>query len=91
MYPETDIPPIQVTEERLERIGSHLPELPEQKLERVAKTYELNQKLAKQILDSEYGDLFETIATEGGVSPTMVAVFLTETMKALRREGVDVE
>ena len=91
MYPETDIPPIQMTEERLERIGSHLPELPEQKLERVAKTYELNQKLAKQILDSEYGDLFETIATESGVSPTMVAVFLTETLKALKREGVDVD
>jgi glutamyl-tRNA(Gln) amidotransferase subunit E len=91
MYPETDIPPIQMTEERLERIGSHLPELPEQKLERVAKTYELNQKLAKQILDSEYGDLFETIATESGVSPTMVAVFLTETLKALKRQGVDVD
>jgi len=91
MYPETDIPPIQITEERLKELGSHLPELPEQKLERIAKTYELNQKLAKQILDSEHGELFETIVRESNVSPTMVAVFMTETMKALKRDGVDAD
>ena len=91
MYPETDIPPIQVTEERLRELGSHLPELPEQKLERLEKTYKLNQKLAKQILDSEDCELFETIVAETKVSPTMVAVFVTETMKALKRDGVDVD
>jgi glutamyl-tRNA(Gln) amidotransferase subunit E len=90
MYPETDIPPIQITEEWLKEIGSHLPELPERKLERLAKTYELNQKLTKQILDSEHGELFETIVGESNASPTMVAVFVTETMKALKRDGVDV-
>lgn len=90
MYPETDIPPMQITEEWLKEIGSHLPELPEEKLERLAKTYELNQKLAKQILDSEHGELFETIVGENNASPTMVAVFVTETMKALKRDGVDV-
>jgi len=90
MYPETDIPPMQITEEWLKEIGSHLPKLPEQQLERLAKTYELNQKLAKQILDSEHGELFETIVGESSASPTMVAVFVTETMKALKRDGVHV-
>ncbi len=91
MYPETDIPPIQVTGEHLKEISSRLPELPEQKLERIAKEYELNEKLARQIFDSEHGELFETIVKESNVSPTMVAVFLTETLKALKRDGVQVD
>jgi glutamyl-tRNA(Gln) amidotransferase subunit E len=91
MYPETDIPPIQVREERLKEIGAHLSELPEQKLERIVKKYELNQKLAKQILDSEHSELFETMVEENNVSPTLVAVFLTETLKALKRDGVQVD
>jgi len=91
MYPETDIPPVQVTEEHVEWVSSHLPELPEQKLHRLTKEYRLNEKLAKQILDSEYGELFEVIAKESKVSATTVAAFMTETMKALKRDGVPVE
>jgi glutamyl-tRNA(Gln) amidotransferase subunit E len=91
MYPETDIPPIQITEERIRHIKSHLPELPEQKMERTVKQYKLNQKLAKQILDSGRDELFETIVSESNVSPTTVAVFLTETSKALKRSGAEVD
>jgi glutamyl-tRNA(Gln) amidotransferase subunit E len=72
-------------------LRSQLPELPEQKMRRLMKEYGLNRKLAKQILDSEYGDLFEAVAKETGVSPTVIAVALTETLKALRREGINVE
>jgi len=91
MYPETDIPPIRLTEEYLTRVKACLPELPEQKLQRLMREYSLNQKLAKQIMDSEYAELFETIAGESKVSPTTIAVFLTETIKALKRDGVPVE
>ena len=90
MYPETDIPPTQITEEKIKKISQCLPELPEQKLERLKKEHKLNQKLAKQILDSEYSELFETIVKESSVSPTTVAAFLTETLKALKRDSVDV-
>ncbi|MGC8896512.1 MAG: Glu-tRNA(Gln) amidotransferase subunit GatE [Candidatus Bathyarchaeia archaeon] len=91
MYPETDIPPTQITKEMLEKISANLPELPEQKLKRLIENYKLNQKLAKQILDSEYSETFETIVKESGVSPTTVAAFLTETLKALKREGIQTE
>jgi len=91
MYPETDVPPIQLTREYLEKLRGRLPELPEQKMRRLMKEYRLNRKLAKQILDSEYGDLFEAVAKETGVSPTVIAVALTETLKALKREGINVE
>jgi glutamyl-tRNA(Gln) amidotransferase subunit E len=91
MYPETDIPPAQITEDYMKKVKVLLPELPEQKIERVMKEYKLNQKLAKQILDSEYAELFEIIAKETNVSPTTVAAFLTETLKALKRDNVQVD
>jgi glutamyl-tRNA(Gln) amidotransferase subunit E len=87
MYPETDVPPIQIIQGHLKQLRSHLPELPEQKMERLTKTYRLNAKLAKQVLDSEYAPLFEIIVKETKVSPTVVAAILTETMKSLKREG----
>jgi glutamyl-tRNA(Gln) amidotransferase subunit E len=91
MYPETDVPPIQLSEEYVEKLRTCLPELPEQKVRRLTKEYGLNTKLVKQILNSEYVDLFERVAKETKVSPTIIAVALTETMKALRREGIEVE
>jgi glutamyl-tRNA(Gln) amidotransferase subunit E len=91
MYPETDIPPTQITDDYIKKISAHLPELPEQKLKRLMEDYKLNQKLAKQILDSEYSETFETIIKESQVSPTTVATFLTETLKALKREGIQIE
>ena len=91
MYPETDIPPLQITEDYVSAVRLKLPEFPEKKLERIMATYHLNQKLAKQILDSEYSELFEVIVKESAVSPTTVAAFMTETVKALKRDGVDTE
>jgi len=91
MYPETDIPPTRITEDHINKIRSHLPQLPEQKLERLMKDYRLNQKLAAQILDSEYSELFEVIVKECNVSSTTVAAFLTETLIALKRDGIQVE
>jgi glutamyl-tRNA(Gln) amidotransferase subunit E len=91
MYPETDVPPIQVTKGYLDGLSSRLPELPEQLMKRLMKDYKLNRKLAKQILDSEYLELFEGLAGETKVSATVIAVALTETLKALRRDGINVE
>jgi len=91
MYPETDIPPIKITGKYMESLRKRLPELPEQKLNRLMREYSLNKKLAKQILDSEYSQLFEALAEETEVSPTTIAAFLTESMKALKRDGVPTE
>ncbi len=91
MYPETDVPPIQITENHLKQLQTHLPELPEQQMQRLTKVHGLNQKLAKQVLDSEYTCLFEVIVKETKVSPTVVAAVLTETIKSLKREGAHTE
>ncbi|NIO36314.1 Glu-tRNA(Gln) amidotransferase subunit GatE [Candidatus Bathyarchaeota archaeon] len=91
MYPETDVPPSQITETYIEKIRSELPELPEEKFSRLTKDYGLNRKLARQVLDSEHSELLEIIVDETSVSPTTVAAFLTETLKALGREGVQIK
>jgi glutamyl-tRNA(Gln) amidotransferase subunit E len=91
MYPETDIPPVQISQDYVDKIRSHLPELPEHKLERLQKEYRLNDKLARQVLNSEYSELFEDIVRQSKVAPTTVAAFMTETVKALKRDDVAVE
>jgi glutamyl-tRNA(Gln) amidotransferase subunit E len=91
MYPETDIPPSLITSELLNNVRSNLPEPADKKRERLIREYSLNAKLATQIADSEYSVLFEVIAKESGVTATIVAAFLTETLKALKRDGVQVE
>lgn len=91
MYPETDVPPIQISKSYLETLRSRLPEPPEEKMNRLMREYGINEKLARQLLDSEYQDLFEFIAKEVSVSPTVIAATLTETLKALKRDGVDID
>jgi glutamyl-tRNA(Gln) amidotransferase subunit E len=91
MYPETDIPPVPLTAELIERVRANLPEPAEKKIRRLIKEYRLNEKLAKQLVDSEYSLLFEFVVRETGVAATTVAAFLTETVKSLKREGIAVE
>lgn len=90
MYPETDVKPITVTPEMLQKIRENLPEMPEVKLGRYQKEYALNEKLARQIIDSEYLHVFEEMAAEGH-NTTLLAVTLTEDITKLRRDGVSVE
>jgi len=91
MYPETDVPPIQISQEYVKRLRSCLPEPTAQKTERLMRDYGLNQKLAGQVVDSEYAQLFEAVSKQSRVSPTTIAAVLTETLKALRRDGVEVD
>lgn len=91
MYVETDIPPITIDEEKLERIRKVLPELPEQKRKRYVEEYKLSDELAERMSLSENARLFEELAKECKVEPTLVAATIEETLVGLRREGAAVE
>ncbi|WP_456419831.1 Glu-tRNA(Gln) amidotransferase subunit GatE [Methanocaldococcus infernus] len=92
MYPETDIPPIYITEELINEIKSNLPELPEEKVERFIKEYKLSEELAKKMVLSYYVDLFEELCKEfKNIKPTLIAKTLEETLKEIRREGYNIE
>jgi glutamyl-tRNA(Gln) amidotransferase subunit E len=90
MYPETDVPPIGITDDYIKQLRSRLPEPPEKMAQRIIKNYGLNEKIARQIQDSEYLNLFEEIAGKTSVSSTFIAAAFTETFKALKRDGVEV-
>jgi len=89
MYPETDIPLIKVTDELIKECLAQVPKSWEETLNRYISEYHLNEKLATQILDSNYLPLFEKACAETKLSPTFVAVLLTELVVSLTREGVD--
>ena len=93
MYPETDIPPIEITPELIERAKKLVPEHPRVKIEKYVKEFKLSPELAKQLLKTVHIDLFEELATKYGdkVPATVIAYTLTSTLKSLKSEGVPVE
>jgi glutamyl-tRNA(Gln) amidotransferase subunit E len=90
MYPETDVPPTPVTQELIAKLKSNLPETSENLTNRLMRQFSLNQKLAKQLVDSDYLTLFEQIAATSKVPTSFIATLLTETCKSLEREGVPI-
>jgi glutamyl-tRNA(Gln) amidotransferase subunit E len=91
MYPETDVSPVTVTEERLSRLRMSLPAMPDDIVNKLTTTYKINRKLAEQLVNSDYLQLFENITRDTGVAPSFVATALTEIIKSLSREGVPTE
>jgi len=90
MYPETDVPQAPVTQDLVTRLKANLPETSESLTKRLVDQYSLNQKLSKQLVDSDYLTLFQQIAATSKVPPTFIATVLTESCKSLEREGVPV-
>ena len=92
MYPETDVPPVRISQDKLEQIFESLPRMPEELARDIEKKHDLSPKLAMQLVDSDYLPLFEDIATGSkNVAPSFVATVLTESLRSLRREQVPVE
>ncbi|MFQ6127747.1 MAG: Glu-tRNA(Gln) amidotransferase subunit GatE [Thermoplasmata archaeon] len=90
MYPETDVPPIRISEERLRRIKTGLPELPEDKIERLVGEYGVHRQQIGFILEEGYDDLFEELAREFG-EPRTTASMIANVFPELEREGYQVD
>lgn len=90
MYPETDVPPKLITEERMQRIRENMPEFPEQIENRLVKTYGINAQQANQIVRRSRDELFVKISEEFNM-PTVAATTFTNTYAELEREGLDTE
>ncbi len=90
MYPETDVPPVAVTAQRLEKARDALPQSPEKIIAGYCKMG-LSKEAAAELLSSEQGALFEQVVEKTGADPVFAASTLLQTLKALKREGVAVE
>ena len=89
MYPETDIPPISVTNQELENARKNIPKSWDESLLELQKKYELNFQLSEQIFDSRYIELFEKIVEKIKINPTFVASILCSTITNLERNGLN--
>ena len=88
MYPDTDLPPKQVTEERLERIRRALP-APIWTREAWYRELGLPADVVEPLAVSLQARLFEVLVKDWGVDPVTAAVALVQFPKRLKRKGLD--
>jgi len=90
MYPETDIIPVKIYEEKRIAIKESLPRSYEEQIDNYKQNIGLNDKLSVQIFDSRYKALFEKLIKEVNIPANYIAAQLTETMIKLSRNKLDV-
>ncbi|MDG6229035.1 MAG: Glu-tRNA(Gln) amidotransferase subunit GatE [Candidatus Thermoplasmatota archaeon] len=91
MYPETDVRPIRITKQRVERLQRNLPERPNEKLTRFIKQYQLNIDHIRQLLASGFeSDFEELVALYPDLQQVIVRIYLN-TIPELKEKGVPVE
>jgi len=93
MYPETDIPPVLVTEDILVEASKYIPEHPDVKYRRLVEEHKLSRELALAILNDIMLDFYEYLAEKyrEKISYSVIASLLVNIIPMLRREGVPVE
>jgi len=88
MYPETDIPNILLTSDRLKRLAKLVPENWESEVDRLSREYSLSGDLALKVYDSDIAGTFESLCGELKLEPSLVASVLVDLPPRLAREGV---
>jgi aspartyl-tRNA(Asn)/glutamyl-tRNA(Gln) amidotransferase subunit B len=85
-FPEPDLPPLVVPGERIERIRSALPELPDARRERYRRVYATLSEYDIGVLTSSaaLGDYFERVATRSGDAKTAANWLMGEVLAALK-------
>ncbi len=81
MYPETDVPPVPIREELLDRLRKILPERPEVLRNRLKAQYGISTDLVAQLVRSGESDRFEKLV-EHGHPAAVVARLLTQELPA---------
>ena len=88
MYPETDVPPTTITDERLQQVRDNMPEFPEQIEKRLVDQYGINQQQARQIVRQSNDELFERIAKDKAMAPIAATMFLNA-YSEMEHDGID--
>ena len=90
MYPETDIIPVKIHEEKRIAIKKSLPRSYEEQIDNYKHNIGLNDKLSVQIFDSRYKTLFEKLIKKVNIPANYIAAQLTETMINLSRNKINI-
>jgi len=92
MYPETDVPPVDIDEQKLKEIKNELPETFEHRKARYKEKVGLNDELADKISRNANFSLFERVMDSyENIPATLVVRTLTDALAELMPEGIEVE
>ena len=90
MYPDTDLPPLKVTKERIEKIKAPLP--PHYwKREEWYKSLAVPKDVIEELSISRFAPLFEFLVKEWNINPVLASVALIVYPKRLKKKGIDPE
>lgn len=87
MYPETDVPPILIGEDKMMRIVECLPEIPENKVIRY-QWHGLSSEESWQIVNGDCDDWFDSLIEAFPEEGKHIARILLHTLPELEKEGV---
>ncbi|OQX94977.1 glutamyl-tRNA(Gln) amidotransferase subunit E [candidate division KSB1 bacterium 4572_119] len=90
MYPDTDLPPIALTDAQIYAIQEKLPALPWERQKRYLKLG-LEKYVIDKMLLTNRADIFDKIISELAISPKFTSEVLIEKFTHLKRKGLDVE
>ena len=90
MYPDTDLPPLEILPDRIENIGRNVPVRIWERDKKYQK-WGIPEHLWTIIAISPKATFFEELVHKYSVPPTMIARFLFEISKYWRRNGFDFE
>ncbi|MEB2835777.1 MAG: Glu-tRNA(Gln) amidotransferase subunit GatE [Desulfurococcales archaeon] len=93
MYPETDIPPLLVTEDMHDEAEKIKPEPVEVKLKRLVEEYGLPRDMAERVISDIRLDLIERLIRRfhPRVPAKLIASIFTVTLKGIKSKGADPE
>jgi aspartyl-tRNA(Asn)/glutamyl-tRNA(Gln) amidotransferase subunit B len=90
-FPEPDLPPLEVSDEWIESLRSHLPELPEARRQRFISQYDLSADEAFTLTQQrELADYFETTANSAKNTRAAANWILSELLRELKNAEIDI-
>ena len=91
-FPEPDLTPIIISDEKVENIEKSLPEMPIEKRARFINEYNLSEKDASIIVGSKFlAKFYEDIIREGGNPKTASNYILGDLLRLLKAKNMEVE
>ncbi|MCD6382858.1 MAG: Glu-tRNA(Gln) amidotransferase subunit GatE [Thermoplasmata archaeon] len=88
MYPDTDMPPIEIRDDMVEKARSLVPKVPLWEVEERLINMGLDENKVRRLVVSPHYKLFEMLIEEG-VKPSLALSFTYDLPRELRREGIN--
>lgn len=81
-FPDPDLPPIEITDEEIKKIGDSIPELPDARKQKYTQQFGLSAYLSEKLIaEPELSDYFEDAASHTEYPKAVANILITEIMR----------